>query len=101
MKTINIYFGVVFVENLEFHDQYDQFVGSVEESDCLSPTDAQQWMYDRARGQSSISEFISNNDDILEDDEASYDNTNRRESEVIKELNIYNNLKLIKFILNS
>lgn len=33
----------------------------------LSPTDAQQWMYDRNRGQQSIASFITDNQDIKEE----------------------------------
>lgn len=40
---------------------------SVDEESCISPTDAQQWMYDRNRGQQSIASFITNNHDIKEE----------------------------------
>lgn len=43
----------------------------MDEDSCISPTDASQWMYDRARGQQSISSFIANNSDIEEEDENS------------------------------
>lgn len=43
----------------------------MDEDSCISPTDASQWMYDRARGQHSMSSFIANNSDIEEEDENS------------------------------
>lgn len=53
------------------YDGYDDVYGhSVdEEQSCISPTDAQQWIYDRNRGQQSVSSFIANNRDIEEEDE--------------------------------
>lgn len=55
------------------YDEYDDVYGnSVDDESCISPTDAQQWMYDRDRGQQSIASFITNNNDIKEasDEEA-------------------------------
>ena len=58
------------------------------EDDCVSPTDASQWMFDRARGEASMSEFLANNADIQEGDE-DQENENeasakqRRDSEVV------------------
>lgn len=50
------------------YDGYDDVYGhSVDEESCISPTDAQQWMYDRDRGQQSIASFITNNHDIKEE----------------------------------
>lgn len=50
---------------LEF-DYDDNTVGSLDE-ECISPTDAGQWIYDRARGQSSLEQFMSKNADIQEE----------------------------------
>lgn len=41
----------------------------MDEESCISPTDAQQWIYDRNRGQQSVSSFLANNRDIAEEDE--------------------------------
>lgn len=52
----------------------------------ISPTDAQQWIYDRARGQQSMSAFIANNRDIAEEAEGDDDDDlgkPRRDSDVI------------------
>lgn len=58
------------VRNLNYDDmEYDDVFGHSVEEDCISPTDAQQWIYDRARGQSSMTEFLSNHTDIQEEDE--------------------------------
>lgn len=52
------------------YDGYDDVYGhSVDDSECISPTDANQWIYDRTRGRQSMSEFLANNDDIEEEDE--------------------------------
>lgn len=57
------------------YDGYDDVYGSVdEESNLISPTDAQQWMYDRNRGQQSIASFITNNQDIKEEADEEADN---------------------------
>lgn len=56
------------VRTMDYNDEYDGYDDiyghSVEDEHCISPTDAQQWLYDRARGQQSISAFISKNKDI-------------------------------------
>lgn len=59
-------------KNLKFfsaeYDGYDDVYGhSMDEESCLSPTDAQQWIYDRNRGQQSVASFITNNQDIKEE----------------------------------
>ena len=63
-------------------------MGSVnDEPECISPTDAQQWIFDRARGQSSLESFLSNNEDIQEekededDDDFESPSKERRDSE--------------------
>uniref|UniRef100_A0A182JG83 Uncharacterized protein n=1 Tax=Anopheles atroparvus TaxID=41427 RepID=A0A182JG83_ANOAO len=53
----------------DYDDDEDYRYGQSVEDDCISPTDAQQWMYDRARGQQSMSEFLANNRDIEEEDD--------------------------------
>uniref|UniRef100_A0A6B2E882 Putative elongation factor 1 alpha n=1 Tax=Phlebotomus kandelakii TaxID=1109342 RepID=A0A6B2E882_9DIPT len=54
----------------EEYDGYDDVFGhSVDDEGCISPTDAQQWLYDRARGQQSIATFMASNRDIQEEDE--------------------------------
>lgn len=60
-ETFNFYLSTEY-------DEYDDVYGhSVDEETCISPTDAQQWMYDRERGQQSIASFITNNHDIKEE----------------------------------
>lgn len=74
------------------YDEYDEVYGhSVDDDSCISPTDAQQWMYDRNRGQQSIASFITNNQDIKEeaDEDAEsvadeFDSKLRRDSDVIR-----------------
>lgn len=53
------------------YDDYDddEVYGTSVDEECISPTDAQQWLYDRQRGQQSMSAFIQNNKDIEEVDE--------------------------------
>jgi len=72
-------------------------VGSLDEQECISPTDAKQWMFDRARGQSSLDVFLSNNADIEEEDEEEFDRKDRRDSEnyQLPELNDIDKAKLL------
>lgn len=69
---------------LEF-DYDDNTVGSLDEGECISPTDAHQWIYDRARGQASLDNFFAKNDDIQEeleeDEEDPAKERDRRDSE--------------------
>lgn len=64
----------------------------MDEDSCISPSDAQQWIYDRARGEQSISSFIANNRDIEEEDEdadaaaVALHTKLRRDSEVIRKI---------------
>lgn len=53
----------------EYEGYDDVFGHSVDDEGCISPTDAQQWIYDRARGQQSIATFMASNRDIQEEDE--------------------------------
>lgn len=50
----------------DFDDDFD--VGSVED-DCISPTDASQWIYDRNKSQQSMYRFQADHTDIAEEDE--------------------------------
>ncbi|EDV38751.1 uncharacterized protein Dana_GF24953 [Drosophila ananassae] len=78
------------VRTMDYNDEYDGYDDvyghSVEDEHCISPTDAQQWLYDRARGQQSISAFLSKNKNIEEEDpdeedeDASFEKA-RRDSE--------------------
>ncbi|KAH8408084.1 hypothetical protein KR222_003048 [Zaprionus bogoriensis] len=59
------------VRGMDYNDEYDGYddvYGHSVDDDCVSPTD-QQWLYDRARGQQSMSAFISKNKDIQEEAE--------------------------------
>ncbi|KAI9588173.1 hypothetical protein GQX74_004019 [Glossina fuscipes] len=79
------------VRTMDYNDEYDGYDDvyghSVDDDSCISPTDAQQWLYDRARGQQSMSSFIRNNNDIaeeevgeIEEEEKAYEKL-RRDSE--------------------
>ncbi|XP_059621376.1 protein HBS1 [Phlebotomus argentipes] len=64
----------------EEYDGYDDVFGhSVDDEGCISPTDAQQWIYDRARGQQSIVNFMASNRDIQEEDEGRDDEEHEKE----------------------
>uniref|UniRef100_A0A7G3B0L8 Putative translation elongation factor ef-1 alpha/tu n=1 Tax=Lutzomyia longipalpis TaxID=7200 RepID=A0A7G3B0L8_LUTLO len=71
------------VRSLDYKEEYDGyedvFGHSVDEEGCISPTDAQQWIYDRARGQQSIANFMASNRDIQEEDEGREDVEKERE----------------------
>lgn len=63
-------------------------MGSLDE-DCISPTDAGQWIYDRARGQSSLEQFMSKNANIQEEmeeeeEDPAFNSKERRDSENFK-----------------
>lgn len=53
----------------EYDDDDDYPYGHSMEDECISPTDAQQWIFDRARGQHSMSAFLANNKNIEEEDD--------------------------------
>lgn len=88
MMNFTIYGNeIVFI--LIFTDDFYDPVGSFDDTECISPTDAQQWLYDRARGQNSLDTFLSNNEDIKEEDDdemAEFDtqNKHRRDSESLQ-----------------
>ncbi|KAH8302624.1 hypothetical protein KR044_008996 [Drosophila immigrans] len=63
------------VRGMDYNDEYDGYddvYGHSVDDDCVSPTD-QQWLYDRARGQQSMSAFISKNKNIEEEAEDNND----------------------------
>lgn len=61
------------VRRMDYDDEYDGYDDvyghSVDDDSCISPTDAQQWLYDRARGHQSMSAFMRDNKDIAEEEE--------------------------------
>lgn len=63
------------------YDDFNAVVGSLDEQECISPTDANTWIFDRARGQSSLDNFLSTNEDIQEEEESEFDGRYRRDSE--------------------
>ena len=65
------------------YDDFNAVVGSLDEQECISPTDANQYLFDRARGESSLNRFLSDNGDIQEQDEddLEFDGKQRRDSE--------------------
>lgn len=73
-----------FNEFADYHDDDDEYGQSVDDDAPISPTDAQQWIFDRERGQQSIYEFMANHRDIEEEDEDKSDvhDSHRRCSEV-------------------
>lgn len=80
------------------YDDFNAVIGSLDEPECISPTDANTWIFDRARGQSSLDTFLSTNEDIQEEEEADFDGSrNRRDSENYKlpELNDVDKAKLM------
>lgn len=89
------------MEKTEF-DYDDTTVGSLDEDGCISPTDASQWIYDRARGQSSLEQFMSKNADIQEEMEEDVEDPamnlkERRDSENFKipDLNDFDKSRLL------
>ncbi|XP_073837180.1 translation elongation factor EF-1alpha (GTPase) HBS1 [Musca autumnalis] len=61
------------VRRMDYDDEYDGYDDvyghSVDDDSCISPTDAQQWLFDRARGHQSMSAFMRDNKDIAEEEE--------------------------------
>lgn len=56
------------------YDGYDDVYGhSMDEESCMSPTDAQQWIYDRNQGQQSVASFMTNNQNIKEESDEETD----------------------------
>uniref|UniRef100_U5EWS8 Putative translation elongation factor ef-1alpha n=1 Tax=Corethrella appendiculata TaxID=1370023 RepID=U5EWS8_9DIPT len=69
------------IRSMNYNEEYDEdddyAYGHSVEDECISPTDAQQWIYDRAKGQQSISEFLAKNRDIEEEDDDDLDEANQ------------------------
>lgn len=68
------------VRTMDYNDEYDGYDDvyghSVDDDSCISPTDAQQWLFDRARGQQSMSAFMRENKEIAEEEEGTQDADN-------------------------
>lgn len=83
----------------EYDDYNTAAVGSLDEQECISPTDANQWIYDRERGQASLDKFCQENENIeeLDEDEPEFDGKERRDSENFQfpELNDLDKAKLL------
>lgn len=67
---MKVLFRLFFCLVIEYDDDDDYPYGHSVEDECISPTDAQQWMFDRARGQHSMSSFLANNRDIEEENDS-------------------------------
>lgn len=65
----------------EYDDTEDVYGHSVDDDAPISPTDANQWLYDRERSHQSMASFMANHVDIEEEDEEQGD-SHRRNSEV-------------------
>ncbi|CAH2262217.1 jg26834 [Pararge aegeria aegeria] len=83
------------VRNRNYSDEYDYddvYGHSVEEDSCMSPSDAEQWMYDRSRDQNAMSNFLDGRNDIQEETEeqtaAAHRSFERRESMDLRGLNL-------------
>lgn len=88
ISILIIYKMFVFLNLIIEYGGYDDVYGHSVEDDCVSPTDASQWMFDRARGEASMSEFLAKNEDIQEGDEDQENEDEalakqRRDSEVL------------------
>ncbi|XP_045761394.1 protein HBS1 [Maniola jurtina] len=83
------------VRNRNYSDDYDYddvYGHSVEEDSCMSPSDAEQWMYDRSRNQQAVANFLDSRNDIQEETEeqteAAHRSFERRESVDLRGLNL-------------
>ncbi|XP_028164421.1 protein HBS1 [Ostrinia nubilalis] len=84
------------VRNRSYSDDYDYddlYGHSVEDESCLSPSDTEQWMYDRSRNQQAISAFLDSHNDIQEEAEdevfdAAHPGLERRDSVDLRSLNL-------------
>lgn len=93
----SLYFKIISSTKFLEYDDFNAVVGSLDEQECISPTDANTWIFDRARGQSSLDNFLSTNEDIQEEEESEFDGRDRRNSENYKlpELNDVDKAKLM------
>lgn len=89
----------ILISFLKEYDDYNTVVGSLDEQECISPTDANQWIFDRNRGQASLDTFLAENENIQEQDEEEpeFDGKARRDSEnfQLPELNDIDKAKLL------
>ncbi|XP_026763986.2 protein HBS1 [Galleria mellonella] len=84
------------VRNRSYSDDYDYddvYGHSVEDESCLSPSETDQWIYDRSRNQQAISHFLDSHHNIQEEIEdevpdASHSSLERRESVDLRRLNL-------------
>lgn len=84
------------VRNQNYSDDYDYddvYGHSVEEDNCLSPSDTAQWMFDRSRNQHAISNFMEQHSNIEEEGEdigsdSEHRVLDRRESIDLRSLNL-------------
>lgn len=67
---------------------------SVDEESCISPTDAQQWLYDRKK-QPSVASFLTNDQNIAEEADEDADNV---ADELYKKLRRNSEVKQLKTI---
>lgn len=88
------------IRSMDFSEEYegydDVYGHSVDDDNCISPTDAQQWIYNRSKGQHLMSSFLQNslvNDGISRKNNSNTgDNNKAKNNKNIK--NIKNFIKI-------